>query len=68
MASNKSAATSQQTASLSNVKACAAEIPPADPGSPLEVVTQGPGTVNDPPVTDTRPPGACDGSEFSAYV
>jgi hypothetical protein len=34
-----------------------------DPHSPIEVASQGSGTVNDPPASDTKPPGACD-SDF----
>jgi len=31
-----------------------------NPRAPIEVASSGSGTVNDPPIADTRPPGAAD--------
>lgn len=52
--------TASQASPLRDDKACAAEVPVLNPGSPIEVASQGSGTVNDPPASDTKPPGACD--------
>ncbi len=68
MVTNNSAATSQQTASLADVRAGAAEVPALNPGSPIEVVSSGPPPTNDPPGTDNKPPGVGDDPDFSAYV
>lgn len=38
----------------------AAETPVLDPRSPIEVASDGSGTVNDPSASDTKPPGAAD--------
>lgn len=37
-----------------------AAVPPMNPGSPIEVAPPGDGTINDPLVKDTKPPGAGD--------
>ena len=59
MLSNNS--TEPQASPVPDLKAgTAASVPPLNPGSPIEVASQGTGTVNDPPASDTKPPGACD--------
>ncbi|HEX3551694.1 MAG TPA: hypothetical protein VIA62_00520 [Thermoanaerobaculia bacterium] len=66
MLSNNS--TESQASPLVDPKAvAAAAVPPLNPGSPIEVASQGSGTVNDPAASDTKPPGACD-SEYLDFL
>jgi hypothetical protein len=43
-----------------------AQTPVLDPHCPIEVASTGTGTGNDPVPTDTKPPGAYDGSDSLA--
>ena len=60
MLSNDS--TESQASQRSDTKAgtAKAQVKVLDPHSPIEVASQGSGTVNDPPASDTKPPGVTD--------
>lgn len=57
MLNKDSADAAQQSSSLAGLKAGAAAAPDPDPRSIIETASGGDGTVNDPPGTDTKPPG-----------
>jgi hypothetical protein len=50
----------QPASSLPGPEAGAPAIPDPDPRSVIETASDGTGPVNDPPGTDTKPPGTAD--------